>query len=243
MNDLSIYRGKTDYRINDKIVIHQPTLGEIEEYGEEKYFSMVYSLCAVGADLKYELSLLGVDYTKITDFQIFCELIAPRYSQEDTKIIFGNLNLSNFKLYVKNDNNEVILGDEIYDVFIDKAIYTAMISYIRKIHYIKRNDEVPYNESTKAILIEEAKEKYEMNKNKPYKSQLQNYISAMVNSEGFKYNWETVWNLKIYPFMDSVKRIVHTENARLLLQSGYSGYGIDLKKIDNENIDWLGELK
>ncbi len=242
MDNLSIYRGKTDYVINSKITIHQPTLGEIEEYGEAKYFSMIHNLCATGADLKYELNQIGVDYSRITDFEIFYSIMTNRYSKNDTKILFGDLDLTLFKLYNNSKTNENFLGDEVNDTIIDKSIYTLIVTYLRKIHYMKRNDEVPYNEATKLILIDEAKELYEKNKNKQYHSQLQCLISAMVNSEGFKYNWDTVWNLKIYSFMDSVRRIVHTENARLLLQSGYSGFGIDLKKIDNENINWLGEL-
>ena len=48
--------------------------------------------------------------------------------------------------------------------------------------------------------------------------------------------------MKIYAFLDSVKRISKIKNAELLLQSGYSGYGIDLKTINDKQIDWLGEL-
>lgn len=67
-------------------------------------------------------------------------------------------------------------------------------------------------------------------------------ISAMINSEGFKYNHEQVWNMKINAFMDSVKRIGKIKNAQLLLQSGYSGFGISFDDIDKKQIDWLGEL-
>ena len=92
------------------------------------------------------------------------------------------------------------------------------------------------------ILIEDAKEEIERNKGKPYHSQLKNLISTLVNSEGFKYNHEQVWDMKINAFMDSVKRIGKIKNAQLLLQSGYSGFGINLKDIDKKQLDWLGEL-
>ena len=61
-------------------------------------------------------------------------------------------------------------------------------------------------------------------------------------AEGFKYNHEQVWNMKINAFMDSVKRIGKIKNAQLLLQSGYSGFGISFDDIDKKQIDWLGEL-
>ena len=49
--------------------------------------------------------------------------------------------------------------------------------------------------------------------------------------------------MKINAFMDSVKRIGKIKNADLLLQSGYSGFGVNLKEIDNKQLDWLGELE
>ena len=42
--------------------------------------------------------------------------------------------------------------------------------------------------------------------------------------------------------MDSVARINRIKMADLLLTSGYSGFGIDLKKLNNDDTNWLGEL-
>ena len=65
----------------------------------------------------------------------------------------------------------------------------------------------------------------------------------MVNCEGFKYNHSQVWDMKINAFMDSVRRISKIKNADLLLQSGYSGFGVNLKDINKKQLDWLGELE
>ena len=40
-------------------------------------------------------------------------------------------------------------------------------------------------------------------------------------------------------FSNCVSKI---KNAQLLLQSGYSGFGIDLKDIDKKEIEWAGEI-
>lgn len=101
---------------------------------------------------------------------------------------------------------------------------------------------MPANDTTKMILIEDDREELERNKHAEYHSQLKNLVSSMINSEGFKYNHAQVWDMKINAFMDSVRRISHIKNAELLLQSGYSGFGINLKDIDKKQIDWLGEL-
>lgn len=238
-DELSVYRGK-DISVAEGIVIHQPTLDEICIYGEQEYFSIVHTFTATPADMKWQLDDLGIDYTTISDFELFYGLIYKGLDSESTRIIFGDLDWRNFKLIVKENSCE--LYDEERNLYVDENTYNKIADILRKIHGRKKNDELPGNESTKRILIEDAREEYLRNKNKEFHSQLKNLISAMINSEGFKYNHSEVWNMKINAFMDSVQRITKIKNADLLFQSGYSGFGINLKDIDNKKLDWLGEL-
>lgn len=106
-------------------------------------------------------------------------------------------------------------------------------------HNLNKNVERAMNETTKIVLLEEAKEQYEMNKDINHKSHLLPLISTMTNMVGFKYNWSTVWDMKINAFMDAVRQIQHIENAKLLLSSGYSGFGIDLKKVNKKEINYF----
>ena len=74
-DELKIYRGR-DIQITPKIIITQPTLSQIEEFGEKKYFGAVHTLTAVGADLKWQLWDIGqIDYTKIEDYDLFIQYI------------------------------------------------------------------------------------------------------------------------------------------------------------------------
>lgn len=240
-DELVLYRGH-DFAVKDKIIIHQPTLDEICSYGEAAYYSMIYTLTSVGADLKWQLDQAGIDYSKISDFELFYRILCRGYPQDKTQIILGDLDFSAFKLYSKTDTGDMVMYDTVHDIIIDEYTYLVIADALRSMHGFKRNNQIPGNESTRRILIEDAKEEYLSNKEKEYHSQLKNLISSMVNSEGFKYNHSEVWNMKITAFMDSVKRISKIKNAELLLQSGYSGYGINLKDINNKQIDWLGEL-
>ena len=88
-------------------------------------------------------------------------------------------------------------------------------------------------------MKEEAKEQYEMNKDKEYSSILLPLISTLTNMQGFKYGWSNVWDMKINAFMDAVTQVTHIKNADLLLSSGYSGFGIDLKKINKKEINYF----
>ena len=74
-DELKIYRG-SDIQITPQIMVTQPTIGQIEEFGERRYFSAVHTLTAVGADLKWQLwDYYNVDYTKIDDYELFIQFI------------------------------------------------------------------------------------------------------------------------------------------------------------------------
>ena len=242
-DELKIYRGK-DFVVSKYIILHQPTLNEICDYGERDYYSMIYNFTATPQSLKVQLWDMGIDYTEITPYQLFYKLLYRMYPQEKTSIIFGDLDFSRFQVMQRKDDESILLYQEIdgESVIIDEYTYNIIIDYLCKSHFIERDLKMPMTKSAKMILIEDAREEMEANKNKEYHSTLKNLVSAMINSEGFKYNHSQVWDMKINAFMDSVKRIGKIKNAQLLLQSGYSGFGVNLKEINNKQLDWLGEL-
>jgi hypothetical protein len=297
-DELKIYRGE-DFVVSKHIIIHQPTLGQIADYGERDYWSLVYNLTATPQSMKVQLWDMqpSIDYTEITPYQLFYSILYLVFPQEKTSILFGDLDFTKFQVIQYQEDKsfvlyqEVIIGDiynrngdflyhfnnmseagkfvdcnedalleeliknngmfkdYIFDnlnkepIKIDEYTYGVIIDYLCKSHFIERDLKIPANNSTKMILIEDARDELEKNKNKEYHSQLKNLISAMTNSEGFKYNHSQVWDMKINAFMDSVKRIGKIKNANLLLQSGYSGFGVNLKEISNKQLDWLGELE
>ncbi len=82
VDDLKIYRGN-DIRITDKIVVTQPTIDQIIEFGEKRYFQAVHCLTSVGADFKWQLwDFYGKDYTQVDDFEVFKLLIYPSLSSK-----------------------------------------------------------------------------------------------------------------------------------------------------------------
>lgn len=75
IDELKIYRG-SDIPITDKIIVMQPTLDQIIEFGEKKYFQTVHCLTGVGADFKWQLwDYFNIDYTTIDDFELFKKMI------------------------------------------------------------------------------------------------------------------------------------------------------------------------
>ena len=194
--------------------------------------------------MKAQLWDAGIDYTKITPFELFYSILYKLFPMEKTSILFGSLDLSKFQVMQKQEDGTVLLFQAIDNcpVIIDEFTYEVITDYLRQVHMIPKDDRLPANNSTKMILIEDAKEELKKNADREYHSQLKNLISSMINREGFKYNHSQVWDMKINAFMDSVKRISKIRNADLLLQSGYSGFGVNLKDIPNKQLDWFGEL-
>lgn len=89
IDDLKIYRGK-DIRITDKIIVTQPTIDQIIEFGEKEYFQTVHYLTGVGADFKWQLwDYFGIDYTQIDDYELFKKLIWKSLSSK--KYIYKEL--------------------------------------------------------------------------------------------------------------------------------------------------------
>lgn len=82
VDDLKIYRG-SDIRITDKIIVTQPTIDQIIEFGEKRYFSTVHTLTGVGADFKWQLwDYFDTDYTTIDDFDLFKKMICRLLSSK-----------------------------------------------------------------------------------------------------------------------------------------------------------------
>lgn len=243
-DELKLYRGE-DFIVSDHIHIHQPTLNEICDYGETDYYAMIYQLTATPQSMKAQLWDAGIDYTKITPFELFYSILYKLFPAEKTSILFGSLDLSKFQVMQKKEDGTVLLFQAVGNrpVIIDEFTYEVITDYLRSVHMIPKDDRLPANDSTKMILIEDAREELRQNADREYHSQLKNLISSMINREGFKYNHSQVWDMKINAFMDSVKRISKIRNADLLLQSGYSGFGVNLKDISNKQLDWFGELE
>lgn len=65
---------------------------------------MVHTLCSVGADLKWQLDDIGIDYTKISDYELFYFILARGFSKEDTKILFGDV-LDFSQMQIIHDDN------------------------------------------------------------------------------------------------------------------------------------------
>lgn len=235
-DELRLYFAE-DYVVNSNIVIHQPTIGEIVEYGEKEYYSMIHTLTCIPSDMKSQLDDLGIDYMEIEDFDLFM-LLTRGLKQEDTQILFGDLDFSKFEIMINKQNNKQVLYDISTDTLIDELAYIKIVNYLRKLHGIKPKVERAATKTVKKILIQLDRERIAKAKNQPYKSQLKEFISAMMRYPGFKYKKNELKECGLYEFMDTVQGAQIYVSSTALLQGSYSGM-IDTSNIDKKNFNWL----
>lgn len=277
IDELKLYRGR-DIQINKNIVVSQPILNQIEEFGEKKYFNAIHTLTSVGADLKWQLWDIGIDYTKIEDYDLFIKLISQivsskkrlyieltthsdkykneleNLSEEDLEDMLVNplslilkykedlkpIDLDDFRLCKLQKNNQIVLYNNERDVTIDRLAYSKIVDVVRKIHGLKRNNQIPANERTKMDLIEDARDEAIIASRKPYKSILRSLISSLSVKCG-QCGDERIWNMPIGMLFDNVKRANKIQDSQLLLQGAYSGFA-SLKGIDKTRLDWTGDI-
>jgi hypothetical protein len=89
-------------------------------------------------------------------------------------------------------------------------------------------------------LIDDARDDAMMAAQKPYKSILKPFISALAVKTG-QLGSDSIWNTKVNMFFDSIKRIFKIQDAEMLLQGAYSGFA-SLKGVDKERLNWAGEI-
>jgi hypothetical protein len=239
IDELLLLRGG-DFLVDGKIIVHHAKLSEIADMGEREYYSVVSTLCATPSDYKAVLfDNFGVDWEEVDEYEFFLMLWGG-LKTEEIKLLLPNIEVEKFEMVQKTDSKEIGLYNLQADIFIGKSTYEELTKYIRSIHGLTKRVDKAGNETTKKYLLKKARREMK-NPGEEYKSILAPLVSGMVNSPEFKYNHNTVWDLNIYQFMDSVKRIQKIKDVAGIMQGIYSG-NVDSKKISKDKLNWLGSV-
>lgn len=226
--------------ITDKIKYAQPKLSDVIKFGEAEYYQILSNLTAIPSDMKSILWDAGIDWMEFSDMELFYAL-AGQMSPEKTGIFFPDIDFSKFILY-KTDAGEINMYNQDQDIKIDFYVFAKMQDCLCKSHGIKKKIERAGNKYTKQILIDEDRTNRERNKGKKFESQLYGMVSSLVNYSGFKYNYNSVWDLTMFQFMDAVQRSRLIDSTNHLLNGVYAGT-VDAKKIRNEKFNWMREIR
>ena len=141
----------TSVEIVPNLSLRIPTVGEILE-DEDKYYGIVSSLTASPFQYMVQLDDMGIDYTQITDYQLFMMLF-PMYAQSDLSLLFGDLNTSDFNVYVNQDDDNQVIYSPSNNIVIDELVYNDLADMIRKINLFEKVKSKPGNESARKYLL------------------------------------------------------------------------------------------
>lgn len=227
------------YRINDTISIYVPTIGEIYDYGESEYYQIVQLLTSVPYDLMVQFDDMGVDYETISEYKLFLMMLESFMMQKkDLSIVFGSFDISKLKFAENNQTGEKVLIDEDENPIIDKLIQYEIAAAIRKVHFWSKTDKKAGNEEAKKYLIERNRLKQQRAARKKQNSFLDESIIKMVNTEEFKYDYESCMDLSIYKFNASLQQIPKKKNWEQTITGAYFGT-VDLSKLNIDKLHWM----
>lgn len=234
MDQLSILRGKPIV-IDETVTLSQPTIDQICEFGEQRFFSTFFTLCSIPSDMKSALWDANLDFMKVSDWQLFL-MLSRNFSQADTSLIFGDLDFQSMEMMKYPATGEIVLTDG--TKYITEASYSTFIPYVREmIGYVLKREKAG-NKITKMILIDEDRQNRQRNAEKPFSSTLLPIIISLVNTEEFPYKYEEAFGVTVYQLMKSYMQIQNKKSAMALYQGSMSGF-VDTSKINRKDFSWI----
>ncbi len=225
--------------ITETFQIRIPTVGEVLK-DEQSYYHMISALTSTPYQYMVLLADHGLDYTEMTDYDLFTMLF-PSLCRSDLSIIFGSLNTSDYRVCFDSSNGTKILYSPSNgaDYKIDEFVYMRLSDLLRKINNMERNNAKPGNEEAKRYLLEKERKRLKRNANKPYEPHLEKLVTALVNRPEFKYNYEEVMKLSIYTFQKSLEQVQTSITFDNTMIGVYAGT-IDTSKIkDRSCFSWI----
>lgn len=239
VDEMKILAGDS-INVADGVTLHQPTIREIKDFGEKEYLSTVQLLTAEPFDMPYYLSLIGIDFEKISPFELFCNL-AKGMNKENTRLLFGDLDLSKFRVVKVGQGIELMNADGIR---INSTIRETIADTIRRFHCLPKNIVTSCeNEFTHDLLIQQQKKEIDRaERRKKLFGETSNY-SALISSLACEWkSYNAVYDLTVGQFFDALIRLGYKINSQNLYRGIYSGC-VSIKNISKKELDWMRPIK
>lgn len=241
---MKIYFGDP-IEIDKNIIINQPTIGQIIEFGETEFWSIASRLCGNPTSMRLPLWRAGIDWNKISEYDLFL-LLYKTFVKEKTSIFFGDLDFTKL-VPIKNGETYILIDPDKPELQIDETIYQKIVGYLRIIVNIHPKTEKTKSKATKEAIIyeEEMAIKNDARKHKNDKwrqSILFPLISSALNHSGFKYKKNELRDVGLFEFMDSIRRLQIIESVTSLMTGMYMGM-MDTSKLDlNKELNWSRDM-
>lgn len=221
------------------IAIRIPTVGEILQ-NERLYYQTTYSLTATPFQNMVQLDDLGIDFTTISEWQLFIQtFLAYAHSGDLLDYVFADLQTQGFGIYQDPQTAALYLSNPDTGVQIHESTYLQIVELIRKINLYEHIIARPANETARQYLIEKEQKRLKRLAKKPPEPYLEQMVIALVNTAEFPYDYESCMHLSIYAFNQSFKQIQHKINYDNTMIGIYAGTlnARDMK--DKSALSWI----
>lgn len=221
------------------IAIRIPTMGEILQ-NERLYYQTTYSLTATPFQNMVQLDDLGIDFTTISEWQLFIQtFLAYAHSGDLLDYVFADLQTQGFGIYQDPQTAALYLSNPDTGVQIHESTYLQIVELIRKINLYEHITARPANETARQYLIEKERKRLKRLAKKPPEPYLEQMVIALVNTAEFPYDYESCMHLSIYAFNQSFKQIQHKINYDNTMIGIYAGTlnARDMK--DKSALSWI----
>lgn len=234
-----------DYKVNEKIILHSPTLNEVIEFGQDKYLSFVSLITMRPYDDMVALDDAGLNYQDYTDYDIFLrnyKSITPDISS----LVLNDLDLTEFVIAVNEETERPVLVNQSKGIVIDELIFSQIASFVRRINFISSKIEYDVgDEQARKYLIDKQRRAIKKRKRKKNKSEntffLSNIISLLCCLPGCKYGYHDIVNLKISQIYDQYYRINMIDERERYLNILCTGM-VKQESKDSSKLNWTRDI-
>lgn len=222
------------------ITLNQPSMLDIAKFGEHEYLSVVSAVTSEPFDMPYFLYQVGIDFEQISPFELFCLLIKG-IPQSSSRLLFGDLDFTKFK--VATQNNELILINE-DGIIIDSQLRERIADNVRRMHCLPKNIlKSCENKFTHKLMIEQQKKNIEREQRKKDLFGDNSQYASLISSLACEWHdYDKVFDLKVGQFFDAIIRLGYKNNANNLYRGLYAGT-VSFQNIKKQDLDWMRPIK
>lgn len=213
-----------------------PTVGAILD-NEDEYFGLVSMFTAMPIDMMVELDDAGIDFTAIDEYELFLYMFASLRGR-DISLVLSGIDFSELGIAQNQRSGEVVLVDKDGNVAFDRSTHINIANTLRMIHHLEKDMRKPVDKATRNYMIDRARRKRNRRRNHQKVSQLESLIIALVNTEQFSYDFESVQKMTIYQFNESVRQVIKKIDYDNRMHGIYSGT-VSLKDMSQDDLNWL----
>lgn len=220
--------------------IQQPKMRDIAHFGESGYLHLVHTLTSEPFDMPYYLEQMGVDFEKITPFELFVLLIQG-ISHDETQILFGDLDFSSFRL-VQRETDVVLMNSKGW--IIDMGVRELIADNLRRMHCMAKNEITScYNSFAHKLLVKKQKRDIEEAQRRAEMFGEHSQLAPLISSLACEWHsYDAVMDLTVAQFFDAVIRSGYRENAETLLRALSSG-ALTSGSYNKKELDWRRPIK